>query len=387
MQMNQKGSTYRGKFGQFGGCYAAESQVGFLDELNEVFHMAIMDKGFWSDFWELFPSHSVPFQYAAGLTRQAGGAKIWLKREDLCHSGSQNEYNIVGQVLLARRMKRTEIITECGSAKHGIACAAFCASLQMGCTIFIGAHDATSQYKAVQKMTHFGALVNVVGNSSESLRAAISEAFRTATTQFDTAYYIPSCPIGPHPYPLIFRTFQSFIGEEVLSQVEESCSKLPSAIVASVGGNGAGLGLFYPFIRYPSIALVGVESAKAAAITHGSLGVFHGMCTNILQDGNGQIRLSNSASPDLNYPGVGPELANWASQGWMECVAVDEEAAPRGVERLRQQEGIAAGLDTGFAVEEAVLRAGKLNEEEIVVLLVTGQNFVDPSVLRREDRK
>ncbi|KAJ1713276.1 hypothetical protein NYO67_4566 [Aspergillus flavus] len=357
------GPTRTGRFGDFGGRYAAESQIGFLQDLTDVFHQAICDVHFWSDFWELVPSRPTPLQYAAGLTRLGGGAAIWLKWEDLRAFGSQNAYNLVGQALLARRMGRTEIITECGSAKHGIACAKICSRLELECTVFVGRRDARRQQEAMDEMARLGASVRMVDSGGRTLRAAVSAALHAASERFATAYYLPSGPIGPHPYPLICYTFQSFVGDELLSQLGAAWGSLPDMIVAPTGGNAAGLGLFAPFVANPSVVLVGVESAGAPVISQGSRGVFHGMCTKVLQDPHGQIQPSHSTCPDLNYPGV-------------------EDTVARGVDMLREQEGIAAGLDTGLAVEEILQRAHKLGRHQNVILLVTGRDPIDHGLMK-----
>ncbi|KAF9890705.1 tryptophan synthetase [Aspergillus nanangensis] len=326
----RRDSPRAGRFGEFGGRYAPEGQIGFLDELDDVFHSAVCDGEFWEEFRNLTAGPPTPLDCAEGLTRLAGGARIWLKRKDHRRSGSMNGFNIAGQVLLARRMHRTEIVADCGSLSHGVECATVCAQMGLQCTVVVGEKDAQRQPDGVREVRRLGAAVTVVATGCMTLRAAL------------------------------------FWGRSV-------CDQLPTAIVAPVGGIGAGLGLFHPFVQHRSVRLLGVESASAAALSHGSRGVFHGMCTHILQDRDGQIMRSLATAPDLNYPAVGPELAAWKQGGRIECVSVVDDAAVRGVKVLEAEEEVMAGLDTGLAVETTLHLARSLGPEDNIVLLVTSR--------------
>lgn len=306
------------------------------------------------------------------LTRWAGGRDIWLKREDLNGYASPNRHHIVGQILLARRMNKTEIITACGSTSHGIECATLCATLGMGCSIYIGARDALGQPGNIQRIIRIGSTVIRVDNGSMSLRDATGEALRASTNRFKTAFYLSSSATGPDPYPLIVRTFQSVIGSQAMRQLSESCGKLPSVVAAPVSSNGTAVGFFYPFVEFQSVRLLGVEAFGSAALCRGSPGVYGGAFTYVVQDDDGQILPTESLSPDMNFPAVGPELAHWAQNGRLECVSATNEEAAEGLRILKNTEGILSGLDSAHAIQKVINAAQGLDHHEVILLLIYG---------------
>ncbi|KAJ5116336.1 hypothetical protein N7456_000684 [Penicillium angulare] len=366
--------TKNGHFGKYGGKYAPESQIGFLEELTTAFQEALLDATFWDDFCSLLTQRPSPLHFAPSLTALGGGAKIWLKREDLSDYGSPNQYGITGQILLARRMGKTEIITDCGSAKHGLECAAICARTGMKCTVYIGGEDAERQQSYLGEISNLDAEYQVVEDGCRTLRAASTEALRAATLRYESGFYIPNSSVAPHPYPWIIRTFESIIGKEVMVQMAEHNGSLPQALVAPIGGNGGAIGLFHPFLAFPSIRLLGVQSKNSAALVDGSRGVFMGTSTAVLQDDNGQVLDTESVAPDMNHPGVGPELAHWRQTGRLECGVATNEEAMAGLKTFRELENVACGLDTGHALGQALGLAGQLTANDNLVLLVTGSD-------------
>ncbi|CAG8917919.1 unnamed protein product [Penicillium salamii] len=367
-----------GRFGEFGGRYAPESQFGFLLELSTVFDEAMVDLQFWDEYWRLLPQPPSPLHQARAMTKLAGGAKVWLKREDLNGYASHSRYHITGQILLARRMRKSEIITDCGSARHGIECAIVCSQLGMKCTVFMGARDALSQQENVNRITRLGAIFISVNIGSKKLRAAAAEAMRASTNRFQTAYYLPSCPVGPHPYPLIARTFQSIVGTQTVSQILKACGKFPKVVIAPMSGIGAGLGLFYPFLAFPSIRIVGVESVGSAALRHGSKGVLLGAFTKVLQDNDGQILESVSLCPSMDFPASEPEAAHWYEHGRLECTLASDGDVSNGLRMMKEIEGIECGLDTAHAVKSTIKMAEGLDCDDLVILLVTGSDDIAP---------
>ncbi|EDP55430.1 hypothetical protein KXX33_008283 [Aspergillus fumigatus] len=365
------------RFGTFGGRFAPESHMDALQELTLAFDRFSSDYSFWKEFVSFPGIRPSPLRFAENLTRIAGGANIWLKREDLNQHGSHNIRSIVGQALLARRLGKAEVVMECGSARHGIVCAATCARLSMECTILMGSRDATDQKDSVDMIRKLGATVLTADMGASSgrgtLRAAVNEALRYSVAHLSTAYHIMSGPIGPHPLPTITRTFQSILGEEIKTQFGgASGDRLPDALVSPVGPGSAAVGMFYPFIEHPSVKLLGVEAADAAPLSHDEIGVLHGSRTYLLQDEHGQILDSSSISPDLDFPSVGPELAHWKETARVEYVTATDTEALRGLDILRSQEGIVPGAMTGYAVERTIRLARELGPGKDVVLLVAG---------------
>ncbi|KAJ5730391.1 uncharacterized protein N7483_004899 [Penicillium malachiteum] len=332
-------------YGAYGGRFAPESIIGFLTNLTSFFETAVSDPSFWAEFATYQRAQPTPLQIASKLTARAGGATIWLKREDQNDYGSHKARNIIGQLLLARRMGFTEIVTDCAAAKHGNFTAAMCARMGLRCVILIG---------------------------MGSLRAAITEALRYSVCNYESTYYLMGGPVGPNPLPTITRTFQALLGEEVAAQMYEAAGCQPDAVVTAVGSGSGAVGLFRPFLQNRKIRLIGVEAAEAAALTEGELGVLQGSRTLMLQNEDGQIRDAHSISPDLNLSTVGPELAHWKDCGRVEIQTATDADALDGFKTMQHHEGILAGLDSSHAVRTTLDLAEELGPGKNVVLLVTG---------------
>ncbi|KAL4953869.1 tryptophan synthase beta subunit-like PLP-dependent enzyme [Aspergillus filifer] len=368
------------RFGQFGGQFAPELQMDLLLELPSIFHSVLSEKTFWDEFFSCNLVRSSPLQLARGLTKAVGGANIWLEREDLNPFGSYQTRNIIGQVLFAQRIEKTEVIMECGYAGHGLVCATMCTSKKMKFTIFMGASDAAAQFNAVEKMERLGATVVRVQEPDGTLRAATNEALRYYLHRLDSAYYISNGTVGPHPLPTIARTFQSLLGQDIKDLFPGNPNRhpehtRPDALISPVGSSGsAALGMFAPFIDDHSVRLIAVEAEDAAPLTKGSVGVMYGCKTLLLQDDDGQILRSPSHSfaPDMNFPCAGPELAHWKDIGRLETVTTTSDEAAWGLRLLNETEGIVAGLTAGHAVLETVKVARELDCGKDVILLVSG---------------
>ncbi|KAL4749016.1 hypothetical protein BDW72DRAFT_214385 [Aspergillus terricola var. indicus] len=370
------------RFGRFGGQFAPELQMNLLLDLPSVFRSVLSDNGFWTEFSASPFLRPSPLHLAHSLTKAVGGANIWLKRDDLNPFGSYQTRNIVGQILFAQHIGKTEISMECGFAGHGLFCATMCARINMKCTILMGASDIAAQPDAVEEMKQLGATVvsiqcTISDDGSGTLRAATNEALRYSLTRLNTTYHISTSTVGPHPLPAITRTFQSLLGQEIKIGSSELSGRgrgknnfRPSALVSSSGA--AALGMFAPFISDPAVRLIAVEAADAAPLTHGTPGVMYGCKTLLLQDENGQILPSHSISPDLNFPCAGPEMAHWKDLGRLETVTASNEEAVRGLRILCESEGIVPGLATAHAVLETVRVARQLGNGKDVVLLISG---------------
>lgn len=368
-----------GGYGSFGGRFAPESIIGFLYELASFFETAISDPSFWAEFATFQQVRSTPLQVASKLTDLAGGATIWLKREDQNEYGSHKTRNIVGQLLLARRMGFTDIVTDCASAKHGNFTAAMCARLGMRCVVMMGADDADAQHEDVLEMKMLGAKVLTARTTSGlgTLRAAITEALRYSVCNHESTYYLMGCPVGPCPLPTLTRTFQGLLGEEVAVQMRDAAGCQPDAVITAVGSGSGAVGLFRPFVQHAAIRLVGVEAAQAAALTKGDVGVLQGAKTHLLQSSDGQILDSYSISPDMNISSVGPELAHWKDSGRIEISTATDADGLDGFKTLRHHEGILPGLDCSHAVRRALDLARELGPGKNLVLLVTGYDNLD----------
>lgn len=363
------------RFGAFGGRYAPELQMEALSELAIHFRDAVCDVDFWRQFVDCGFVDKSPLCLAKKLTKQAGGANIWFKCEDLGLYASHKIRNIVGQVLLAKRMGKSEIIMDCGYAGHGLACATLCQQLGLKCTIFMGELDGESQEKDVFAMRKRGASVIFAENGlgCYTVRAALDDAHRHAVSRFEDGFYIPSGPIGPHPLPLIHRFFQSLLGEETKDQCLEGMGSLPDAVVAPVGMGSGAVGMFAPFIDSPEVKLVGVQPADAAPLTSGSVGVLYGACSYLLQDKHGQVLDAQSYAEDLTCPTVGPELAHWKHDTKVEFVEATDQEALDGMKSVYHSEGFVPSFATGYAVDSAVKVAKELGRGKNVVLLVSGE--------------
>ncbi|GFG06222.1 tryptophan synthase [Aspergillus udagawae] len=375
-----------GRFGVFGGQYAPEALTTCLAELEAGFEAARNDPTFWEEYRSYYPYMGRPssLHLAPRLSEHAGGASIWLKREDLNHTGSHKINNALGQILVARRLGKTEIIAETGAGQHGVATATVCAKFGMKCTIYMGAEDVRRQALNVFRIRLLGATVIPVESGSRTLRDAVNEAFRAWITRLDTTHYIIGSAIGPHPFPTMVRTFQSVIGEETKAQMRD-LGKSPDAVVACVGGGSNAVGMFYPFSKDVSVQLIGVEAAgdgldterHSATLSRGSVGVLHGVRTYVLQNQHGQISDTHSVSAGLDYPGVGPELAHWKESNRATFLSATDAQALQGFRLLSQLEGIIPALETSHAVWGAVEIAKQLGPGKDLVLCLSGRGDKD----------
>ncbi|KAL8661545.1 MAG: hypothetical protein Q9202_005490 [Teloschistes flavicans] len=371
------------RFGEFGGQYVPESLMDCLAELEAGFDKIKEDAQFWEEYRSYYPYMGRPGQLhlAERLTKHAGGANIWLKREDLNHTGSHKINNALGQILLARRLGKTRIIAETGAGQHGVATATVCAKFGMPCTIYMGAEDVRRQALNVFRIKLLGARVVAVEAGAQTLRDAVNEAMRAWVVDLDTTHYIIGSAIGPHPFPTIVRTFQSVIGRETKQQMQSLKGKLPDAVVACVGGGSNAVGMFHPFSQDPSVILLGVEAGgdgldtdrHSATLTGGTKGVLHGVRTYVLQNQHGQISETHSVSAGLDYPGVGPELSSWKDNSRARFIAATDAQAFEGFRLLSQSEGIIPALETAHAVWGAVelARSEEMREggKDIVICL------------------
>ncbi|SLM37222.1 tryptophan synthase [Lasallia pustulata] len=375
------------RFGEFGGQYVPESLMDCLAELEAGFNEAKNDPKFWEEYRSYYPYMGRPGQLhlAERLTEHAGGANVWLKREDLNHTGSHKINNALGQILLARRIGKTEIIAETGAGQHGVATATVCAKFGMKCTIYMGAEDVRRQALNVFRIKLLGAKVVAVEAGSRTLRDAVNEALRAWVVDLSTTHYIIGSAIGPHPFPTIVRTFQSVIGNETKEQMQRLKGKLPDAVVACVGGGSNAVGMFYPFANDPSVKLLGVEAGgdgvdtdrHSATLTGGSKGVLHGVRTYVLQNKHGQISDTHSVSAGLDYPGVGPELSSWKDNERAKFIAATDAEAFKGFRLISQLEGIIPALETAHAVWGAVELAKTMSKDEDIVICLSGRGDKD----------
>lgn len=375
------------RFGEFGGQYVPESLMDCLSQLEEGFNAIKDDPKFWEEYRSYYPWIGRPghLQLAERLTEYAGGANIWLKREDLNHTGSHKINNALGQILLARRLGKTKIIAETGAGQHGVATATVCAKFGMECTVYMGAEDVRRQALNVFRMRLLGAKVVAVEAGSKTLRDAVNEALRAWVVDLDDTHYIIGSAIGPHPFPTIVRTFQSVIGNETKEQLMAKRGKLPDAVVACVGGGSNAVGMFYPFSNDPSVKLLGVEAGgdgvetarHSATLSGGTKGVLHGVRTYVLQNEHGQISDTHSVSAGLDYPGVGPELASWKDSERAKYVAATDAEAFLGFKLMSQLEGIIPALESAHGIFGAIELAKTMKKGEDVVICLSGRGDKD----------
>ncbi|KAI1371737.1 tryptophan synthetase [Hypoxylon crocopeplum] len=375
------------RFGEFGGQYVPESLMDCLSELEDGFNAIKDDSKFWEEYRSYYPWMGRPGQLhlAERLTEYAGGANIWLKREDLNHTGSHKINNALGQLLLARRLGKKKIIAETGAGQHGVATATVCAKFGMECTVFMGAEDVRRQALNVFRMRLLGAKVIAVEAGSRTLRDAVNEALRYWVVHLHDTHYIIGSAIGPHPFPTIVRTFQSVIGNETKAQMLEKRGKLPDAVVACVGGGSNAVGMFYPFSNDPSVKLLGVEAGgdgvnttrHSATLTGGSKGVLHGVRTYVLQNEHGQISDTHSISAGLDYPGVGPELSSWKDSERAKFIAATDAEAFVGFRLMSQMEGIIPALESAHGIYGAIELAKTMKKDEDVVICLSGRGDKD----------
>jgi tryptophan synthase beta chain len=377
-----------GRFGRFGGRYVPETLVAALDELEVAYLAAREDPSFTAELAGLlrdFVGRPTAFCHAPRLTEHAGGAQIWLKREDLAHTGAHKINNTLGQVLLARRMGKSRIIAETGAGQHGVATATACARFGLPCEVYMGAEDVRRQALNVFRMRLMGARVNEVTSGSRTLKDATNEAMRDWMGSVGRTHYIIGSVVGPHPFPLMVRDFQSVIGTECRAQALAALGRLPDVVVACVGGGSNAAGIFAPFVGDASVGLLGVEAGgrgpgagdHAAPLSHGTPGVLHGSLSYVLQDGDGQTADVHSCSAGLDYPGVGPEHSHWKDAGRVCYTAVTDAQALEAFQLLARLEGIIPALETSHAVHAAVTAARAMRPDQVVVINVSGRGDKD----------
>jgi len=385
----------RGYFGDYGGRFVPETLMPVLAELTSAYDEVRADAAFWAEFNSLSHEYSgrpTPLYMAEGLTRQCGGARIFLKREDLAHTGAHKINNALGQGLLARRMGKRRIIAETGAGQHGVATAAVCAMLGLECIVYMGEEDINRQSLNVFRMKLMGAEVRSVSSGSRTLKDAINEAIRDWVTNARNTYYLLGSVVGPHPYPVMVRDFQVIIGKETRQQIMEKTGRLPDHIVACVGGGSNAIGIFYPFLDDREVELIGVEAAgrgldtgkHAATLADGSVGVLHGTRSYLLQDSNGQIKETHSVSAGLDYPGVGPEHSYLKDTGRARYAAVNDEEALAGFQMLCRTEGITPALESAHAIFYAARLAGSLDGEKTIVANLSGRGDKDMGIVAQE---
>jgi len=384
----------KGKYGEYGGQFVPETLMPALKELEEAYEKLIVNDEFQAKLNILLRDYAgrpTPLYYAENLTKKIGGAKIYLKREDLTHGGAHKINNTLGQALLAKEMNKKRVIAETGAGQHGVATAMACAVLGLKAEIYMGSEDAKRQKLNVFRMNLLGAKVHQVNSGSKTLKDAINEALRDWVTNLHSTYYLIGSVVGPHPYPKIVRSFQSVIGNELKKQILEKEGDLPDALVACVGGGSNAIGTFYPFLNDEKVKLYGVEAAglglksgkHAASLCAGSKGVFHGMLTYILQDENGQIQATHSISAGLDYPGVGPEHAFLKDVKRVKYVAVTDKEAVKAFLKLSKLEGIIPALEPSHALAYAMKLASKMMKDEVIVVTLSGRGDKDVESIAR----
>jgi tryptophan synthase beta chain len=382
----------RGYFGNYGGRFVPETLMPVLDELAAAYNQIKSDTAFWAEFDELSHNYSgrpTPLYLAERLSRHCGGAHIFLKREDLAHTGAHKINNALGQSLLARKMGKKRIIAETGAGQHGVATAAVCAMLGLDCIIYMGKEDIRRQSLNVFRMKLMGAEVRPVSGGSRTLKDAINEAIRDWVTYPRETHYLLGSVVGPYPYPLMVRDFQSVIGRETREQVLAKLNRLPHYIIACVGGGSNAIGIFHPFLEDKDVKLIGVEAAgrglntgeHAAPLVAGKVGVLHGAKSYLLQDNHGQIRETHSISAGLDYPGVGPEHSYLKDTGRVEYVAVSDKEALDGFQLLCRTEGITPALEPAHAIAHTAKIAGSLDKEQTIVVNLSGRGDKDMDIV------
>ncbi|HJU28501.1 MAG TPA: tryptophan synthase subunit beta [Candidatus Binataceae bacterium] len=383
-----------GHFGPYGGRYVAETLMPALLELEKAYKEARRDAEFCAELRRLsreYVGRPTPLFYCANLTAKLGGAKVYLKREDLCHTGAHKVNNTLGQALLAVRMGKQRITAETGAGQHGVATATMAALFRRECEVFMGSVDVERQALNVFRMKLLGAKVTPVDSGSKSLKDALNEALRDWIATVRDTYYLIGTAAGPHPYPMIVRDFQSVIGRETRAQIIQRERRLPDVLIACVNGGSNAIGLFYPFIKDSGVRMIGVEAAglglggsmHAATISAGSVGVLHGNRTYLLQDNMGQIRETHSIAAGLDYPGVGPEHAWLKDSGRAEYVAATDEEALGALKTLSETEGIIPALESSHAVACAIRLAPALPKEQIVIVNLSGRGDKDMQTVAR----
>jgi tryptophan synthase beta chain len=382
-----------GRFGSYGGRFVPETLMSALQELESAYEQASRDKSFRNEYQRLlqdFAGRPTPLSLAERLTAQLGGPKIYLKREDLLHTGAHKINNCIGQALLARRMGKHRIIAETGAGQHGVATATVCALFGMECVVYMGEEDMRRQELNVFRMRLLGAEVRPVHSGSRTLKDAINEAMRDWVTNVRTTHYLLGSVLGAHPYPMMVRDFHRVISQEIRRQILQAEGRLPDAIIACVGGGSNAIGAFYEFIKDPGVKLIGVEAGgrgrslgnHAARFEGGGPGVLQGTYSWVLQDQSGQIAQTHSVSAGLDYPAIGPEHAWLHDQGRAEYVSATDTEALEALKLLARMEGIIAALESAHAVAEMIKRAPTMPKDNIVVVNISGRGDKDIGILR-----
>jgi tryptophan synthase beta chain len=377
-----------GHFGPYGGRYVAETLMPALTELEDAYAQVRRDRVFRREFQHYlreYVGRETPLYFAERLTQKLGGAKIYLKREDLCHTGAHKINNTIGQILLARRMRKQRIIAETGAGQHGVATATVAARFGLTCEIFMGEEDVRRQSLNVFRMKLLGAKVQVVASGSKTLKDAMNEALRDWVTHVRSTYYLIGSVAGPHPYPMMVRDFQSVIGREARRQILKKERRLPDYLVACVGGGSNSMGLFFPFVRDRKVKMMGVEAAgrglrsgkHSASIQGGSVGVLHGSKSYVLQDDKGQITETHSVAAGLDYPGVGPELSYLRDCGRVQFASATDDEAIAAIKLLAEVEGIIPALESAHAIAAVARLAPRLSKRQTIIVNLSGRGDKD----------
>jgi tryptophan synthase beta chain len=380
------------KYGKYGGRFVPETLMAAVNELEEAYNQAKEDLSFKKEleyYLSEYAGRPTPLYYAENLTKKVGGAKIYLKREDLAHGGAHKINNTLGQALLAKRMGKKRVIAETGAGQHGVATAMACAALGLKAEVYMGVEDMKRQRLNVFRMKLLKAEVHPVESGSKTLKDSINEALRDWVTNLQTTYYLIGSVVGPHPYPMMVRDFQSVIGHELKEQIMQKEKRFPDALVACVGGGSNAIGTFYPFEDYPKVKMYGVEAAgegidsdkHAASLCAGAEGVFHGMLSYVLQDSEGQIKNTHSISAGLDYPGVGPEHSFLKTLRRAQYVAATDEEAANAFCALSREEGIIPALEPAHALAFTMKLAREMKREETIVVTLSGRGDKDVEVI------
>ena len=377
----------QGRFGPYGGQFVPETLMAALAELETAYDEARQDDSFWSEFEDLLKNYvgrPTAMYHAKNLTEQLGGAEIYIKREDLNHTGAHKINNAIGQALLARRLGKRRIIAETGAGQHGVATATVCAQMGLECIVYMGEEDIRRQAPNVYRMRELGAVVEPVSSGSRTLKDAINEAIRDWVSNVETTHYIIGSVVGPHPYPKLVRDFQSVIGKEAREQIVDMAGRLPDYVVACVGGGSNAIGIFSGFMNDPEVGLVGVEAAgegldgrHAATMSKGRPGVLHGSLSYLLQDEHGQVIEAHSISAGLDYPGVGPEHSYLKDTERASYVSSTDEEALSGFRLLSRLEGIIPALEPAHAIGYMMKWVPTLPKDQVVLLLLSGRGDKD----------
>jgi len=381
-----------GHWGSFGGRYVPETVMAALYELEAEYQKIKTDASFHEEFDRImrrYVGRETPLYFAERLTAHAGGAKIYLKREDLAHTGAHKINNTIGQILLAKRMGKLRIIAETGAGQHGVATATACALMGLDCEVYMGAVDVRRQRMNVFRMELLGSRVIPVESGSRTLKDAINEAMRDWVTNIGNTFYCIGSVVGPHPYPVMVRDFQSVIGRETREQIQKMEGRLPDLLVACVGGGSNAMGLYYPFLGDTSVRMMGVEAAgcgirsgkHSATLCEGTVGSLHGAMSYLLQDRNGQVLEAHSVSAGLDYPGVGPEHSYLKDTGRVEYTSATDEEALEGFRLLCETEGIIPALESSHAVAQAVRVASEMQKDQIVIVNLSGRGDKDLEIV------